>query len=130
VAMGQIGAIFALEVEDRAAGTRAILDDEWLAKSLRQRLTDQTCDDIYCATGRKSDDNANLPHGIGLRTRISRHDRERGSTRCQMVAFHPDGRILLIANHDAGSLAVVALERAEVLRTVPAGVGVETLSFY
>jgi hypothetical protein len=38
--------------------------------------------------------------------------------------------ILLIANHDAGSLAVVDLERAEVLCTVPAGVGVETLSFY
>jgi hypothetical protein len=46
------------------------------------------------------------------------------------MAFHQDGRILLTANHDAGSLAVVDLERAEVLRTVPAGVGVETLSFY
>ena len=46
------------------------------------------------------------------------------------VAFHPDGRTLLSANHDAGSLAVVDLEKAEVLRTVPAGVGVETLSFY
>ena len=46
------------------------------------------------------------------------------------MAFHPDGRILLIANHDAGSLAVVDLEQAEVLRTVPAGIGVETLSFY
>jgi DNA-binding beta-propeller fold protein YncE len=46
------------------------------------------------------------------------------------MAFQPDGRILLIANHDAGSLAVVDLEQAEVLRTVPAGVGIETLSFY
>jgi hypothetical protein len=46
------------------------------------------------------------------------------------MAFHQDGRILLTANHDAGSLAVVDLERAEVLCTVPAGVGVETLSFY
>jgi DNA-binding beta-propeller fold protein YncE len=46
------------------------------------------------------------------------------------MAFHPDGRILLIANHNAGSLAVVDLQQAEVLRTVPAGVGVETLSFY
>ena len=40
------------------------------------------------------------------------------------MAFHPDGHVLLIANHDAGSLAVVDLEQAEVLRTVPAGVGV------
>jgi DNA-binding beta-propeller fold protein YncE len=46
------------------------------------------------------------------------------------MAFHPDGRTLLTANHDAGSLSVVDLERAEVLRTMPAGVGVETLSFY
>jgi DNA-binding beta-propeller fold protein YncE len=30
------------------------------------------------------------------------------------MAFHPDGRALLIANHDAGSLAVIDLERAEV----------------
>ena len=46
------------------------------------------------------------------------------------MAFHPDGCTLLTANHDAGSLAVIDLERAEVIRTVPAGVGVETLSFY
>jgi hypothetical protein len=46
------------------------------------------------------------------------------------MAFHPDGHTLLTANHDAGSLAVVDLEQAEVLRTVPAGVGIETLSFY
>jgi len=45
------------------------------------------------------------------------------------MAFHPEGSIPLTANHDAGSLAVVDLERGEVLRTVPAGVGVETLSF-
>jgi DNA-binding beta-propeller fold protein YncE len=43
------------------------------------------------------------------------------------MAFHADGRILLTANHNAGSLAVVDLEQAEVLRTVPAGVGVEIL---
>ena len=40
------------------------------------------------------------------------------------------GRTALIANHNAGSLSAVDLERAEVLRTVPAGVGVEVLSFY
>jgi YVTN family beta-propeller protein len=46
------------------------------------------------------------------------------------MAFHPDGDILLTANQDAGTLAVVDLERGEVLRTVPCGVGVEALSFY
>jgi hypothetical protein len=45
-------------------------------------------------------------------------------------AFHPDGRIPLTAKHDTGSLAVLDLERAEALCTVPANVGVETLSFY
>ena len=42
------------------------------------------------------------------------------------MAFHPDGRTVLTANHDAGRPAVVDLE---VLRTVPAGVGIEVLSF-
>ena len=46
------------------------------------------------------------------------------------MAFHPNGQIVLTANHNAGSLAVVDLEQGEVLRTVPAGVGVETFSFF
>jgi WD40 repeat protein len=46
------------------------------------------------------------------------------------MAFHVDGRIVLIANQNEGTLAVCDLERAEVLRTVRAGVGVETLSFF
>ena len=48
----------------------------------------------------------------------------------QIARYSPDGRTPLTANHNAGKLAVVDLERAEVLRTVPAGVGVETLSLY
>ena len=46
------------------------------------------------------------------------------------MAFHPDGRTLLVANHDEGTIAVVDIEDAEVLRTLPAGTGIETLSFY
>ena len=46
------------------------------------------------------------------------------------MAFHGDGRTLVIANQNEGTLAVCDLERAEVLRTVRAGVGVETLSFF
>ena len=46
------------------------------------------------------------------------------------MAFHADGRTVLIANQNEGTLAVGDLERAEVLRTVRAGVGVETLSFF
>jgi YVTN family beta-propeller protein len=46
------------------------------------------------------------------------------------MAFHPDGRTVVIANQDAGSVSVVDLEQGDVLRTVPAGVGIETLSFF
>src|SRR5438874_10565966 len=50
-----------------AAGTRPGLDDELLAKSLRQPLRHQTREDVICATGCESDDDANRPGGISLR---------------------------------------------------------------
>ena len=46
------------------------------------------------------------------------------------MAFHPDERTVVIANQDAGNVSVVDLEQGDVLRTVPAGVGIETLSFF
>ncbi len=46
------------------------------------------------------------------------------------MAFHEDGETVVIANHNEGSLAVCNLRRGAVLRTVQAGVGVETLSFF
>jgi DNA-binding beta-propeller fold protein YncE len=46
------------------------------------------------------------------------------------MAFHPNGRTVVIANHNAGSLSVVDLEQGHVLRTIPAGVGIETLSYF
>lgn len=46
------------------------------------------------------------------------------------MAFHPAGRTLLIANHDAGTISVVDQEKAEVLQTIEAGSGYEVLSFY
>ena len=46
------------------------------------------------------------------------------------MAFHPDGRTVLIANQNEGTLSVCDLNRAEVLRTVQAGAGVEALSFF
>ena len=36
---------------DIAAGTRPVLDDEWLAKPLRQPLTDQAREDVGRAAG-------------------------------------------------------------------------------
>ena len=46
------------------------------------------------------------------------------------MAFHLDGRTVLIGNQDEGTIAVVDLKCAEVLRSVKAGEGVEALSFY
>ena len=46
------------------------------------------------------------------------------------MAFHPDGRTVLIANQNEGTLSVCDLDRAEGRRTVRAGVGVEALSFF
>jgi sugar lactone lactonase YvrE len=46
------------------------------------------------------------------------------------VAFHPDGRTALVANHGAGRITVVDLEAAKPLRDFACGVGVETLAFF
>jgi YVTN family beta-propeller protein len=46
------------------------------------------------------------------------------------MAFHADGRTVLIANQNDGTLAVCDLDLAEVRRTVGAGIGVEALSFF
>ena len=54
---------------DVAAGARPVIDDELLAKSLRQPLPDQACDDVRRATGRNADDDPHRLRGIGLRDR-------------------------------------------------------------
>jgi hypothetical protein len=46
------------------------------------------------------------------------------------TAFKSDGRTVLIANQNDGTIAVCDLERAAVNCSVSAGVGVETLSFF
>jgi len=46
------------------------------------------------------------------------------------MAFHEDGRIVLIGNQNEGTISVCDLEQAEVIQTVRAGVGVEALSFF
>jgi YVTN family beta-propeller protein len=46
------------------------------------------------------------------------------------MAFHPDGRTVLVGNQDDGTISVVDLEAAKVIRSVKAGKGVEALSFF
>ena len=45
-------------------------------------------------------------------------------------AFAADGDTAIVGNHDDGTMSVIDLPRAVVTRTVPAGEGVETLTFY
>src|SRR5262249_9790353 len=52
---------------DIAGGTRPIVDDYRLAEPLRQPLTDQACDDVGRAAGRKRDGQTHPPRWVGLR---------------------------------------------------------------
>src|SRR5450755_4218581 len=69
---------------DIAGSARPILNEQWLAKPLRQPLTDKARQNVARTTGGKADDDADRPRRIGLRPSGARYDRERGSTRGQM----------------------------------------------
>src|SRR5579864_5764228 len=68
---------------DVRACTWPVLDDEWLAKLLRQPLPHQTRDDVVASAGGKPNDPAHRPRRIIERRCNARQDRERGSARCQ-----------------------------------------------
>ena len=51
---------------DITAGTRPVLDDEWLAEPLRQPLTDQAREDVGRAARGKADNHVHRPRRIGL----------------------------------------------------------------
>jgi hypothetical protein len=67
-----------------ATGAWSVLDDELLAETLRQPLTDEACDDVGRATRSKADNQAHRLGRIGLRLRSARDDWKRGGARCQM----------------------------------------------
>src|SRR5215831_9662354 len=69
---------------DVGTAARPVLDDEWLAETLRQPLSHEACDDVTGTASRKADDDAHRPRWIGLRPSNMRHGRERGSARGQM----------------------------------------------
>src|SRR5215468_6526441 len=69
---------------DLPLGARSVLDDEWLAETLRQPLTNQAREDVGWAAGRKADHDADRSRRIDLRPSEARHGRQRGSTRGQM----------------------------------------------
>jgi hypothetical protein len=67
-----------------SASAGSVLDEELLAKPVRQPLTDQARHDVGHAAGGKADDDADRLSRIILRTRDARHGRESGSTGRQM----------------------------------------------
>src|SRR5262245_16579930 len=62
---------------------RSILDDEWLAETLRQPLTNQAREDVGWTAGREADDDADRPRRVGLRESEARDYRQRGGARGQ-----------------------------------------------
>jgi YVTN family beta-propeller protein len=46
------------------------------------------------------------------------------------LAFSPDGKLAIVGNHDDGTVSVIDLATAKVTKTVPAGSGVETLTYF
>src|SRR5215467_12433809 len=69
---------------DVAAGTRSVLNDEWLPEPLRQRLTHEARDGVGCLACRKLDDDAHRPRRTDLRPSEARQHRQRGCARGQM----------------------------------------------
>ena len=46
------------------------------------------------------------------------------------MGFHENGKTVVIANHDEGTLSIVDLDTASVINKIEAGEGVEILSYY
>ena len=63
---------------DIVAGTRSVLNDEWLPEPLRQRLTHEPRDGVGGLACRKGDDDPHQPRRIGLRPSKARRERKRG----------------------------------------------------
>jgi DNA-binding beta-propeller fold protein YncE len=53
-----------------------------------------------------------------------------GGTALMGFAFAPDGRTALVGNHGEGTASRIDLETATVIKTFPAGKGVETLAYF
>jgi hypothetical protein len=68
----------------RSARARSVLNNDRLAKPLRQWLTDEPREQIHHAARWEWRDQPHRPCWIGLRPRDARHGRQRGSARGEM----------------------------------------------
>jgi hypothetical protein len=67
-----------------AGGPGPVLDDELLAESRGQLLTNYARNNVASSSGSKTNYKTNQPYRVDLRSRNSGGGREHGSTRCQM----------------------------------------------
>jgi hypothetical protein len=67
---------------DIAAGSRSVLDDEWLAEALRQPLSHQARDGVGRTASGEWRDQTHRPRWIGLRASETGDGWQRGGTGC------------------------------------------------
>src|SRR5262245_43713106 len=67
-----------------ATGSGPVLDDEGLARTLRQSLRQEARSDVADTPSRKENHQTHRPRRIGLRPRDARQGRQHGSTGGQM----------------------------------------------
>src|SRR5260370_32438274 len=63
------------------AGARPVLNDEWLAESLRQPWPQEARENIGCAARAEADDQVHRLRRVALRPCNARDSRQRGSAR-------------------------------------------------
>jgi hypothetical protein len=121
---------------DVAAAARPVLDDERLAKSLRELLTDQSCHDVECAAGCEADDQAHRPRRVAFRPSDPGHGRQRGSARGQIQKlssvgeFHGVLSLESTRRHKYIALATISQEFAALRDFDPVYVGSGSSSDY
>jgi hypothetical protein len=80
---------------DIAAGAGPVLDDEVLPEPPREPLTDQARRDVDPAARGKTDNDADGPARIGLRSREARDSREHGSACGKAEKLTARGRLMV-----------------------------------
>src|SRR3984893_18678773 len=114
---------------DIGAGTGPVLDQELLAKSLRQPLAHEARNDVRSPARRKADDNAHRPNRIVDRACAPRENRQHGGACSQTQKFTAGTfhgalqtgcpcRLLLHCTHREGSFAT---SRSPGVSSAPAG---------
>src|SRR5262249_61372956 len=94
---------------DAAARAGDVLDHHGLAKPDRQMIGKDTRDRVSDPAGRYRHNDGDRPRRIGLRSRNTRHSRQRGSARCEMEKISAGGVVKVPPPKSAEAAAPYAL---------------------